>query len=65
MICLIFGCPMGEELEDCPLNIIRKLPISQRIAAFEKLDPKEKKAIQAHHQECLARREAQLHNKIH
>lgn len=56
---------MGEELEDCPLNIIRKLPISQRIAAFEKLDPKEKKAIQAHHQECLARREAQLHNKIH
>lgn len=60
MIGLIFGCPMGEELDDCPLKKLRELPFHERIEAYEKMSQKERDEIQLHHEECLARREGKL-----
>jgi hypothetical protein len=57
MIGLIFSCPMDEEMEDCPLKQLRKLPLYERIKAFEAMPLKQKELIQQHHEECLARRE--------
>jgi hypothetical protein len=60
MIGLIFGCPVGEEMEDCPLRTLRKLPFNERIREYERLSAKEKDKIQLHHDKCLARREGKL-----
>jgi hypothetical protein len=55
---LLFGCPMGECLPDCPLAGVRKLTPAERWETFKALDNQEVDAIHAHHKQCLRRRES-------
>ena len=55
---LIVECPLGDALEDCPLNEIRKLPLRERLQIIKKMSDEELDEAIAHHEQCLKNREA-------
>lgn len=54
---LIFNCPYGQELENCPLIPLRKLDIDKRVQCWESLTREELIKILEHHKQCLLNRE--------
>lgn len=55
---LVFGCPLGEEVSDCPLKEIRQIEdVEARLDTFWSLTNEERMRIEAHHRQCITRRE--------
>ena len=53
---LSLDCPFCEALESCPLNAIRKLPVSQIIELIDKMPDEQIEQIIHYHQECSRKR---------
>ncbi len=54
---LIFGCPVGCELDECGFVSIRQLRIQDRLSYYDTLTFHEKIALIKKHQQCLSVRE--------
>ena len=50
---LIFSCTMGVELETCPFQSIRSLPLANRLDVLEELSEEEKDKLIMLHRKCL------------
>ena len=57
LMCLIFTCPMEEELENCPFKNLRVLDIKKRIDFIYSLSINDAVKLYSHHQFCLLKRE--------
>ncbi len=53
---LTLECPMGEALDDCPLNALRHLPVSQMNATINDLSDKQVTTIVKVHHHCYHER---------
>jgi hypothetical protein len=53
---LIFGCPFGDCMDDCPLKQIRKFPIEKRLDYIEALSvPEKEKLVELHNTRYVIR----------
>ena len=57
IIGLLFDCPFGKALDECPIKEARSLPVSGRMELVRSMEPHQIDLIIAHHQECLSERE--------
>ena len=53
---LLFGCPVGCELDECPFKKIREIPVEERIKLIWTLPADEKEIMIFEHKYCLAHR---------
>lgn len=49
---LTLECPLGQALEDCPLNALRNLPVAQMNATINTLSDKQVNSIVSIHHHC-------------
>jgi len=59
---LLVECPMRAPADDCPLQELRKLPLTKRLKMVKDMDLTKIEAIIEHHKECINRKEHQLQN---
>jgi hypothetical protein len=57
IIGLLFDCPFGKAVDECPTKDARSLPVSDRIELVHGMEPHQIDLIIAHHQECISERE--------
>ena len=50
---LTLECPLGRALDDCPLNALRHLPVSQMNTTINNLNDEQVDTIIAIHRECF------------
>lgn len=53
---ILYNCPAGKPMEDCPFNSIEKLSFTDKIDWFEKLPELEKEKIINEHKKCSNKR---------
>lgn len=53
---LLYDCPFGEELPDCPLHEIREFPFEERYEIVQRMTTDEIENWLAHHRQCICRR---------
>lgn len=53
---ILFGCPVGDRRQDCPLIRFENLSFKEKIQWFDKLSNEEKLDICKHHTECTDNR---------
>jgi len=61
VIGLLFDCPMGKPLENCPANEFRALPVKERLELVRSMDDSQLEQIIDHHRKCLNERENPQH----
>lgn len=49
---LTLECPLGQALEDCPLNALRHLPVAQMNMAINNLSDEQVDSIVDIHKQC-------------
>ncbi|MEI7594695.1 MAG: hypothetical protein WCK02_03030 [Bacteroidota bacterium] len=49
---LIFDCPYGKKMENCPFNAIRELEFKERFEAFKNLSDEEITKLYKFHKNC-------------
>ena len=54
---LLYGCPIGLELNDCIFTAIRRFPIKERIRNIEEMKEKELDFLIKTHRECCIKRD--------
>ena len=54
---LIFGCPMGTEVDSCIYKEIRSRPLSERLQTIISKSKDERAILVQHHKHCIAHRE--------
>jgi hypothetical protein len=57
VIGLLFDCPLGKALDECPAKDARSLPPSGRMELVRSMEPHQIDLFIVHHQECLCERE--------
>jgi hypothetical protein len=55
---LLVECPMRSPADDCPLEELRKLPLTTRLKMAKDMSLEKVEEIIEHHKECIHRREA-------
>ncbi|MDC0357195.1 hypothetical protein OAO01_00135 [Oligoflexia bacterium] len=56
---LAMECPMNEELSDCPLCEVRRLPLAQRVKVVDNMSDADIDNLLEQHIACLKKREAE------
>ena len=54
---ILYGCPVGNRSEHCPVNDVDHLSFHDKMTWFEELSYADKIKIQKHHQVCSAKRD--------
>jgi hypothetical protein len=54
---LLFECPFGKELENCPDKDLRKLPMNECFDSVENMTIKQIDRLLDYHSQCLKERE--------
>ena len=54
---VVRACPLGKDLENCPLKKIRKMPISEQFKFIQQLPEDKVNQLIQHHKKCLYKRE--------
>ena len=54
---LLVECPLGEALENCPLKVLRALPLQEKIVLSQQMDDSKLDDIISFHKRCLKKRE--------
>ncbi|MEA2012134.1 MAG: hypothetical protein U9O87_03475 [Verrucomicrobiota bacterium] len=60
VIGLMVECPLGNALDTCPGNGIRKLPFVERLKIANKMTKEQLDKLISYHRDCIKRREKQL-----
>ena len=54
---LLFECPMGETLDDCPARELRATPIEKQRITVHAMTPEQVEDVVVRHTQCLKKRE--------
>lgn len=54
---LMFDCPFGNSLDECPTKDARLLPVSGRMELVNGMEPLQVERIITHHKECICERQ--------
>ena len=54
---LSLSCPAHQPLPSCPINELRSLPLSEKLATVDRMSMSHLQKLIRHHSECLRGRE--------